>query len=80
MAGERSGPPGHFDEEVKVIVEDAVGVEADATEAFAFAHQDEEAFLLRVNEDEASVDDAGNAVIGEDGRGPDPDRALAGGR
>jgi hypothetical protein len=51
------------EEDVEVIGHDGEGEDADGAEAFAFAEEAEEVEFLRVAEDEATVDDAGDAVV-----------------
>jgi hypothetical protein len=52
-----------FEEDVEVVGEDGVGEDANAAEAFAFAEEGDEAVFVEVGEEEATIDDAGNAVV-----------------
>ena len=58
---------GDFEEDVEVVGEDGEGEDANAAEAFAFAEEGDEAVFVEVGEEEASIDDAGDAVIEADG-------------
>jgi hypothetical protein len=52
-----------FEEDVEVVGHEAVGEDSAAGEGFAFAHDFAEVFAFVVFEDEAAVDDAGDAVV-----------------
>jgi hypothetical protein len=64
LIGEAVGGEGRdFEEEVEVVGHEAVGEDAAAGEVFLHAHEFAEVFAFVFVEDEAPVDDAGDAVV-----------------
>jgi hypothetical protein len=72
--GEDGTAPGNLEEEVEVVAHEAVGGDAEGAEGLELAEDRAEGLLLRGVEDDALVDDAGDAVVegsvGDDEAGP----------